>query len=100
MRISHYGPIVDTVFDDLKIEERPIGGGTWTDRTDDFEFSFDAGDARVLEIDPKNGEQWNAGNDYRITHEAGDLKIPSDVLIDGTSDVDVDAYVYEFCFTS
>jgi len=99
VRIFHYGPIVDTVFDDLKIEERPIGGGVWTDRTDDFEFSFDANDARVLEIDPKNGEQWNSGNDYRITHEAGDLKIPADVVIGG-ADVEIDAYVYEFCFAS
>jgi hypothetical protein len=93
--ISHYGPIDDTVYDDLPIERKPLAGGSWTDITSDFEFSFDAGSPRDLLIDPTTGA-WDPGYHYRVTHEEGDLQIPADVLV-GESNVDVDAYVYTFC---
>jgi hypothetical protein len=93
--ISHYGPIDDTVYDDLPIERKPLAGGSWTDITSGFEFSFDAGGPRDLLIDPTTGA-WDPGYHYRVTHEEGDLQIPADVLV-GESNVDVDAYVYTFC---
>jgi hypothetical protein len=96
--ISHYGPIDDTVYDDLLIERKPLAGGSWTDITSGFEFSFDAGGPRDLLIDPTTGS-WDPGYHYRVTHEEGDLQIPADVLV-GESNVDVGSYVYTFCILS
>jgi len=101
VRIFHYGPLDGTLHDSLKIEMKDINDPDepqyWTDVTSDFDFSFDSGSPRELKIDPKNGEAWIEDSDYRVTHDEGDLQIADDVLV-GTTDVDVDAYVYDFCF--
>lgn len=90
--LMHYGP-VHRVGTDLpvKLERRPIGGGTWVDVSDDFKVvglgsSAESLDRKVT-IEPKPSETFLDDSEYRITPVPGRLKC---CHVDGCPDVDWD----------
>lgn len=97
--LVHYGPVQRSTEGALcvKVERKP-NGGSWSVVSSQFEPDNVGTGGRVISIKPKAGYSWQAGSEYKITHNSpqGETVAPYIQCVDVTGQPGAKQYTYHF----